>query len=195
MMKTPARTTLPNNPRERQVHILKRSIIYGCILSCLVVYLTFTTCRGWWVFCFNPPLEYVIKEEMLAELVMSSIGYILLLASAITVGDIYFYERYVEIRCLLPFMKRKVIYYDMMHVHIMERPGFVALNHYETPPKFWNTPYTWLKTYYSDSIYFYFVRTTPPETWLPPGFSLLLLESNPETLEFAKTKAQSVSYR
>jgi len=117
--------------------------------------------------------------------------FILILAPMIPVGDIHFYERYVEIRRLLPFMKRQVIYYDMMHVHIMEGTGLVILNHYETLPRFWKSPYTWLKIYYSDSILFYFIT---PETELPWKASLLLLAANLEVVEFIKTKAQSVTY-
>jgi len=184
-MKTSARTTLPINSRERQVHALKHSIIYGCIFYCtfvLSVYKTLLECWYLWIL-------FLTKGIMLG---ISLMPFILILAPMIPVGDIHFYERYVEIRRLLPFMKRQVIYYDMMHVHIMEGTGLVILNHYETLPRFWKSPYTWLKIYYSDSILFYFIHT--PKTHPPRLFHRLLLVSNPEIMEFIKTKAQSVTY-
>ena len=190
-MKTPARTTLPINPRERQVHTLKHSIIYGCVfyfVFVLFVYKALIQCWDWWLFCFNSPAMVRPLEAHVAY----SMILILILAPMIPVGDIHFYERYVEIRRFLPFMKRQVIYYDMMYVHIMEGTGLVILNHYETLPRFWKSPYTWLKIYYSDSILFYFIHT--PNTRPPRVFDYLLLYSNSEIMEFLKTKTQSVSY-
>ena len=186
-MKTPKRTTLPINPSARAVHALKHSIFHGFAfyaVFCFCVYCVFLNC---W-YCWNPP-----APEGMPVLVVSSMASILFLALMIPAGDIYFYERYVEIRRILPFMKRQVIYYDKMHVHITKGLGLVILNHYEIPPKFWDAPYTWVKIYYSDGIYFYFVHT--PEANPPRLFFQLLLEADPEILEFVKTKARSVSYR
>ena len=190
-MKTPARTTLPINPRERQVHALKHSIIYGCIFYCVFVlfaYKALLQCWHLWIFFYNPPATEGMPRADVTSLMM----FIIILAPMIKIGDIHFYERYVEIRRLLPFMKRQVIYYDMMYVHIMEGTGLVTLNHYETPPKFWESPYTWLKTYYSDSIHLYFIHD--PKAYPPRAVRLgLLLASNREIMEFVKTKAQSIN--
>ena len=107
---------------------------------------------------------------------ISLLGYIIATAIlALASGDMYFYEQRVEMRHFLPFMKRRVIYYDKMHVHIMKN-GAIALNHYATWPKFWESPYTQFKATIFDQI----------------GFSSLFC--NPEIREFLKTKAQSVSH-
>ena len=103
--------------------------------------------------------------------------------TALKYGDIYFYERYVEIRLFFPFIKRRAMYYDDMHVHVMEHGKFttmdhpvVTLSHYRTPPKFLKSPYAWFKMNIYDSFYFFFQFWTPALS------------------EFLKTKAQSVSY-
>ena len=193
-MKIPARTTLPKNPRERQVHALKHSIIYGCVFYCvfvLFVYKALLQCWDLWLFYFNPPVtQEMLRAHVTSPMIfiLNLMIFILILAQMILVGDIYFYERHVEIRRLLPFMKRQVIYYDMMHVHIMGT-GLVILNHYEAPTKFWEPAYISLKTYHFDSIHFHFIFNRPPRV-----FRSLLLLSNYEIMEFIKIKAQSVSY-
>jgi len=94
-----------------------------------------------------------------------------------TFGDIYFYEGYVERRCIFPFMKPDIIYYEEMSAHF-DVMDSVYLSHYETWPKFWKSPYTWLKAKSYDSILIgYYSRYYTPEI-----------------LEFIKTKARSVSY-
>ena len=186
-MKTPARTTLPVNPRERQVHALKHGIFYRFAFYaffCLFVCGVFSLCWDCWIFYSNPP-----APEGTFLLVVGLMTCILYLALMIPVGDIYFYERYVEIRYLLPFMKRQVIYYDKMHVHITEGLDIVTLNHSLIFPNCADAPCTWLRTYCSEGIYFYLFNNQPVQR-----FYHLLLEADPEILEFVKTKAQSVNY-
>ena len=177
-MKTTTRTTLPDSTHEQPVHELKLSKWARYLLYFMIVSLLFFGCFFWWFCYFNLSPELVKAGEpgaiAVIFLVMFSLGGIVYVASMATVGDIYFYERYVEIRRFLPFMKRLVIYYDKMHVHIGHM-GRVNLNHYETQPKFWKSPYTWLKASILDVIYF------------PLNYDF-------EILEFVKTKAQSVSY-
>jgi len=189
-MKTPARTILPDNPHERPVHEVKHKkwSFYFVVTVVIVVF-----CDYWWFFDFNPPPAHTTKVEMLDVLIMYSMACVLYLAIMARAGDIYFYERHVEIRRFLPFIKRYIIYYDKMHVRIIKKKGLaryydkinfsfnskdglVYLKQYEALPKFWKSPYMWLKIATSESI----------------SFSSI---SNPEILEFVKTKAQSVNYR
>jgi len=188
-MKTTKQTTLSNNPHEQPVHVLKRSMFFRCFAYFVATTIPIINCYLWWCLYFNPlpglNTEPEYKIGMLALLVMASLICILLVAIVAAVGDIYFYERYVEIRRLLPFMKQHVIYYDKMHAHIPELAEFsdmmsFTLNRYETPPKVWKSPYTWLKAYHSESICF--------------GHSKVTTFYDPEILEFVKTKAQSVNY-
>ena len=180
-MKTSARTTLPVNPREGQhpLHEIKRNMLSRCSVYHAAIIAPLVICFNCWLLYFEPSFVFVTeKHEMVTQLVMvvmSSLAGIVWVAMAARVGDIYFYECYVEIRRILPFMKRKVIYYDKMHVHITKKEGLVSLNNYRTPPKFLESPYTWLKANFSDVI----------------GFSIV---GNTEVLEFVKTKAQSVKH-
>jgi len=207
-MKITTRTTLPNNPYEHPVYEVKRSIFFKWSVYFAVATVPAITCYLWWFLYFNLPLQYIIepgqKIGTLVLLVMVSLICILWIAIVAALGDVYFYEGHVEIRRFLPFMKRQVIYYEKMHVHMptpmhteyyekmdihmplpmyidwTPRPVPVVLNHYETSPKLWKSPYAWLKAYHSESI----------------GFSLasLSITSNPEVMEFLKKKAKSVNY-
>ena len=193
-MKTPARTILPDNPHERPVHEVKRGIIYRCYIYCLIIFGPFFIYEVLWEHYFKLT-SGLIKKPVLEITVMAilSIGAILWVLEMVRAGDIYFYERYVEIRRFLPFMKRKIIYYDQIHVRIIKKEGLdkywdklrlpisrydgrVYLDQHKTLPKFWKSPYAWLEIATSESI----------------RFSAI---SNPEILEFVKTKAQSVDYR
>ena len=175
-MKTTARTILPDNTHERPVYELKRKWfrwnVYFASTTALLI-----NCYYWRSFYFNPSPKLVKAGEpgttMVIFLVMSSLAIIMAIVIMAALGDIYFYDQYVEIRRFLPFMKRLVIYYDKMHVHIRQ-DGPAILNYYETPPKFWKSPYTWLKIYHSESI-------------------KLPLNCGPKIFEFLKTKAQSAN--
>ena len=179
-IKTPARTTLPGN--EQPIYELKHPSRYqetSRSFKCLFYFLAFIFLFGS-VLIWRVNVSGLIKAggpEMVIGLVIVVIyplACIMVLASMIGSGYIYFYERYVEIRRFLPFMKRLVIYYDKMHVHIGNM-GRVTLNHYEAQPKLWKSPYIWFKANFFDVIYF------------PLNYDF-------EILEFVKTKAQSVNY-
>ena len=174
-MKTSSRTTLPLNPHEQPVHEVKYGMIFRCYIYCAIVCALFFICDLCWE-CYLKLTSGLITKpaEEIITMAMISLGCALWVLVMAKDGDMYFYERYVEIRRLLPFMKRHVISYDKMHVHISRRSGFVHLNHYETLPSPWKSPYTWLKVYNYESA----------------SFSGI---SNPEILEFLKTKAQSVN--
>ena len=116
-------------------------------------------------------LEMVIGLVISVILVLAGIMF---LAMGVAAGNVYFYDRYVEIRRFLPFMKRHVMYYDKMHAHVSVTDN-ILLNHYETRPKFWKSPSTWLK-----ANIFYIVYI--------PNFY------DSEIQEFVKTKALSVSH-
>ena len=193
-MKTPARTTLPDNPHERPVNEVKRGIIYRCYTYCLIIFGPFFIYEVLWEHYFKLT-SGLIKKPVLEITVMAilSIGAILWVLRMARSVDIYFYDRYVEIRCFLPFMKRKVIYYDQIHVRIIKKEGLdkywdklrfrnrrqdglVHLDQYKTLPNPLKSPYAWLEIATSESA----------------SFSAI---SNPEILEFVKTKAQSVDYR
>ena len=188
-IKTPMRTTLPDNTHEQPVYEVKHShtlqsklfIKYGFYF--LATILLLVNVFMWKTDAFTKLIGGAGGLGMAIRLVMMALFSLLsifVLAIMATPGDIYFYERYVEIRRILPFMKRYVIYYDKMHVHIVEGTSFVILNHYETLPKFWKSPYTWLKAIYFANIGLANTRFT--------------LFYDPKILEFVKTKAQSVTY-
>ena len=185
--KTPTQTTLPGDTHEHEqpIYELKHPFRYKPQLpsrsfkcSFYFIAITFLLLS---VFMWGVKVPELIKAGgpgIVIELVIVMIGQlvsIMVPAVMIRSGDIYFYERYVEIHCFLPFMKRHVIYYDKMHVHISNMMGRVNLNHYETYPKLWKSPYTWLKASFFDVIYF------------PLNYDF-------EIQEFVKTKAQSVSH-
>jgi len=175
-IKTTARATLPTtmrttNTHEQPVYELKpRELRYGAYYLALIFLLL--SCYMWGVEV--PKLMKVGGLEMLIKLVMSVIFLPAGILMISILGDIYFYDRYVEIRRFFPFMKRYVIYYDEMHVRIMQNGG-VNLSPYRTPPKLLESPYTWFKANTSD-------------------FIGLTRYCTPEILEFVKTKAQSVSH-
>ena len=188
-MKTTTRTTLPDNTHEQPIYEVKHShtlqsklfIKYGFYF--LATILLLVNVFMWKTDAFTKLIGGAGGLGMAIRLVMMALFSLLsifVLAIMATPGDIYFYERYVEIRRILPFMKRYVIYYDKMHVHIVEGTSFVILNHYETLPKFWKSPYTWLKAIYFANIGLANTRFT--------------LFYDPKILEFVKTKAQSVTY-
>ena len=169
-MKTPARTTLPDNPHEQPVYEIKSKWFrYSFYFS--LIYLLFIHCFFWWYIIYSDSRP---AEPPYVLIAVTTPAAIVCVAIISTLGDIYFYERYVEIRRFLPFMKRFVIYYDKMHVRV-RKDGIVTLNHYETQPKCWKSPYTWFKASFIDAIN-------------------IPLFSTPEIREFAKTKVQSVSY-
>ena len=167
-MKTTERTTLPDKTHEQPVYELKLSrwlVYFGAVLLLL--------CNGflWWLV----PFPELIKERALGTLiilVMLTLACIMSILMTPTYGDLYFYERHVETGSFLPFVKRKTIYYDKMHLYV-RKDGIVILSHFEARPKF--CPYTRLRAYHSESI-------NLPRTY------------DPEILEFVKTKAQSVNY-
>ena len=158
-MKTTTQTILPDNNHEHKqpIYEVKRSRgvkIYAYFVAFILLFTYFYWGGG---------------------LILWISGAILLAS----VRDIYFYEGYVETRSLLPsFMNREVISYDKMHVHIYKRHDRIRLNHYETLPKLWESPYAWLKTKFYPSI---LLACSPRYC-------------TPEMLEFIKTKAQSISY-
>ena len=175
-MKTTERATLPENVHEQPAHELKLSkwVRYGLYY----VAVSLPIGLGWAYFSMfegiGQPASNQTMEPLIICVAMSLLLYIIgVPAIGLLVGDIYFYDRRVEMRCLFPFAKRKVIYYDKMHVHIRNM-GRVLLNHYETPPRFWKSPYTWLKANFIAAMN-------------------IALFANPEIQEFLKTKAQSVN--
>ena len=171
-MKTTERTTLPINPHEQPIHKMEGNKLF---IGVLITLMAVVSCFYWYAVWFIPLPDPVTKEEMFEVLTISSlIGSLCIAAVIISEVDIYFYEQYVERRPLLPFMKRRVVYYDKMHVHIM-KDGGVILNHYKTPPKFLESPYTWFKANVFDFISLS-SGSCPPEIWA-----------------FVKIKAQSVS--
>ena len=107
-MKTSARTTLPDGTHEQPVHELKlskwvRYLLYSAIVSWPIL-------LGWGYFNMfeeiGQPSSNLGVEELVICVAISLLGYIISVAvMAALSGDIYFYERYVEIRRFLPFMK------------------------------------------------------------------------------------------
>ena len=168
-MKTPVRMTLPGNTHERPVHELKYGIISRCFVYGVIVLPLFVNCYLWWALSRK-------TGEVIIMLAMISLGCILWVVVMSALGDIYFYEQYVEIRRLLPFIKGHVIYYDNMHVRINDPGGGVTLQHYQIPTKFWKSPYTWFKANCFEVI------------------NIPRLLHVPETEEFVKPKARSVEY-
>ena len=117
-MKTPARTTLPDNPYEQPVYEMKRSIFFGWGIYFAAATVPIINCYLWWLLCFDPLTRFTAQPGALAVLVAVSLVCVLWVAIMIAAGDVYFYERYVEIRRFLPFMKQRIIYYDKMYIHI-----------------------------------------------------------------------------
>ena len=134
-MKTPERTILPDNTHEQLIYELE--LIRWHDYYALAVMLLFLNGLSWWLI----PFSQLIKERVLVIVIVLVtltaflLAFIMWVVMMSTLGDIYFYERRGEMHSLLQFMKRKVIYYDKMHVHIGNM-GRVTLNHYETYPKF-----------------------------------------------------------
>jgi len=181
-MKTTTRTTLPDSTHERPIHEVKWSKWYLYLSSFGFVILSWPIVY----FVFSYP---TLEEDLVIRMAIYLPVYIMFVAGmALQFRDIYFYERHVEMRRFLTFMKRRVIYYDDMHVHIMtygefaRQGGTVNLSHYETWPCFWESPYAWFKANTYDLICF------------PRPISFPRPYCTPEILEFLKTKAQSVSY-
>jgi len=185
-MKTTERTTLPDNTHERPIHEVKRSKWYKYWLSFVFVIVLWPIVGPVFSYSMNNPikaiyfLSYFTHPIIVIYLLLCIIG---VATTALHTADVYFYERYVEMRCFFPFIKRRVMYYDDMHVRVMEYGDFatmvhpfVRLSHYRTLPKFLKSPYAWFKMNISGSIYF------PLQFWTPV------------LLEFLKIKAQSVSY-
>ena len=195
---TPARTTLPNNTHEQPIYEIKCRKWFRWSVYFLAATAPLDYCYYWWSVYFNPSPELVKAGEagtIVISLVMSSLIVIGCLVLMARFGDIAFYEQRVEIRRLLPFMKRHVIYYDSMHVHITRVYNSVNLSHYETPPKFWESPYTCFKADFSDVIGFHLIRKTGLNVYHHINANGLPIASNTDILEFLKTKAQSVNYR
>jgi len=176
-MKTTAQTTLPDNTHGRPIHEVKWSKWQYYLLSFFFVLFSWPIVCVVFFYFMNPTVEVRMVNYLLVYIIfISGTAYHLLI-----IGDIYFYERHVEMRRFLT-LKKKVIYYDEIHVHIMTsgeyamEGGTVTLSHYKTLPKFLKSPYTWFKVTTSEFISF-------PRA-----------DCTPEILEFLKTKAQSVNY-
>jgi len=183
-MKTPERT---DKTHEQPVYELKpiRGFVY-----CAAVLFLFVNGFLWWLIPFSQLIKESVPEIAIAlgVLAIFLLPFIIMCIAAISgCGDVYFYEGYVERQALFPFAKRKVIYYDKMHVHIAKPPDWVLaerapsviFNHCEMLPKHWL--HSWLEEYHSENI-----------IGLPyPSFGMFY---DPKILEFVKTKAQSVSY-
>ena len=106
--------------------------------------------------------------------------------AVLTIGNIYFYERYCECILIIPFMKPRTMYYDNAHLHIQlenSRNGGAQLNLYEKMPKWWKNPYTRFKICCFESIIFSL-----------SFFYVKNYKDIPRILEFLKKKAQSVTY-
>ena len=175
-MKTTTRTTFPDNPHELPVHEVKFDrgsfglLIAVAVLlapNLLAVYLTRSD---------------VSKADFLFYLLILTIPYIVLvIVSTMTAADTYFYEQCVEARPFLPFMKRRILYYDKIHLHTMksnDTPRIVNLSYYETPPKFRKSLPTWSKTHSSDIVFVLDIND---------------IDTNAKILEFLKIKVQSVN--
>ena len=175
---------MPDNAHEQPIYVLKypsrqnaqmTSSEFRCIFCFLAAMFLFLSFIMWRVkvpeFIEAGGLEMAIG---LVISVISPLAFIMILVGASAAWDAYFYGQYVEIQRLLPFMERHVMYYDKMHAHVSIM-DHILLNHYETRPKFWKSPYTWLK---ANLLYVIYI----------PNFC------DPEIQEFAKAKAQSVSH-
>ena len=185
-MKTPERTTLPDNTHEQPIYEVKWwNKWYKYWLSFIFVISSLPILAPVFFYFINPTIAInllsCLKHPILAMI------YLLLCirgvaTTVLEIGDVYFYERHVEIRLFFPFMKRRVIYYDDMHVFVLGYGDLITmaectvyLSHHKMSPKFWKSPYAWFKANYYDYICF-------PRT-----------DCTPEILEFLKTKAQSVN--
>ena len=170
-MKTTERT---DNTRELPIHELKRSKWYRYL------FYFFAFCPIVYVFTdfMNPTVEKlgIYLLYLPAHIIMVAV-------EAFQQGDIYFYERYVEIHYLLPFMKPYVMYYDKMHIHISKDVAYgqdhLCISHYRTTPNFFESKFT-----------FEFIIKPPDYISLSSPYYCY----TPEILEFLKTKAQSVNY-
>jgi len=182
-IKTPPGTTLSGNPHEQSVYELEQNKWLRWFAYYVLIPLNAFL---WWIIS----LPDLIKEGTFAIVIVLTMPVIILLLSIICVvmiskhGDVYFYERHVETRGLFPFSKQKIIYYDKMHVHILKHPDWngmlesIVFSYYKTPPKFWKSPYIWLKAKFSENIVLLFTYNR-----------------DPEIMEFIKAKAQSINYR
>jgi hypothetical protein len=58
-------------------------------------------------------------------------------------GNVYFFEKHIELRPYLPFIRKRIVYYDGLHIRIREGRGILLTN--AIIPKWWKSPYTYWK--------------------------------------------------
>jgi hypothetical protein len=56
---------------------------------------------------------------------------------------VYFFARYIELRPFLPFVNKRVIYFDRLHIRIREGREILLAN--SEIPKWWESPYNYWK--------------------------------------------------
>jgi len=187
-MKTPERT---DNTHEQQICLIYE-LKYGRskFLAYFITAIILLSCCYLWGVEFPKLIKSGVYNDGIVRLLMASTLSLLLIIFVMSIsGDIYFYDQYVERQSFLPFIKPLVIYYDEMHVYILNddtaHRGHLTLSPYRTSPEFWKPQYKCI------GLFPHPYRTSPKPSYPPYTCSPYY---TPEILEFVKTKAQSFNY-
>jgi len=96
-------------------------------------------------------------------------------------GDIYFFRKHIEMRPLLPFINKRIVKLEDLHVKI--RKGRSMLLTGKFLPKWWKSPYIYWKLVYLQGV-------AIPKS----GMGLNTPEKLPEATELVKNYAKSITY-